>query len=141
MKRFFLFLLSFLVFAGNLLAQKRKDGEMASPQALHDQYIQQANNKKMLGFVMLTGGVALTVGGLAKMRAPSFEGVSKTDPRLLWLPVVGILSSAASFPMMSSSKKLRKKAAFVLQEETVFIGNKALPHLVYPSLGIRITIQ
>lgn len=140
MKRFFLFLLTFLVFAGNLLAQKRKDGEMASPQALHDQYIQQANNKKMLGYVLFSGGIALTVGGLAKMRAPSFETVSKTDPRLLWLPVVGILSTAASFPMIKSSKRIREKAAMALDNESAFIGNQPVPFSSYPALTLRISL-
>jgi hypothetical protein len=140
MKQVLLLLLTVLVFALDTIGQKRTDPGMSSPQALHDQYIQQANNKKMLGFVMLTGGVALTVGGLAKMRAPSFEGVSKTDPRLLWLPVVGILSTAASFPMMKSSKRLREKAVMALDDESAFIGNQRLPFSTYPALSLKIRL-
>lgn len=140
MKQVLLLLLTVLVLAHDTIAQKRKDAGMSSPQALHDQYIQQANNKKMLGFVMLTGGVALTVGGLAKMRAPSFEGVSKSDPRLLWLPVVGILSTAASFPMMKSSKRLREKAVMALEDESAFMGNQRLPFSTYPALSLKIRL-
>jgi hypothetical protein len=140
MKRAYIFTLLFLTFCGNLFAQKQKQGEMASPQALHDQYVQQANNRQMMGYVLLTGGVALTVGGIAKMKAPSFQNVSKGDPRLLWLPVVGILSTAASFPMMKSSRKLREKAVMALDDESAFIGNQRVPFQSYPALRLTIPL-
>lgn len=115
--------------------------EKTSPQALHDTYMEQAKKKRIIGWTMFGTGMAMTLGGVAKSMAPGFEGVPKTDPRLLWLPVVGILTTLGSFPMLSNANKLERKGEYYLRSDNAFTtpGQRFVPD--YPAIGVRFRIR
>ena len=128
-----------LCFNATVLAQRQPQQD-ASPQAMHDIYMAQANKKRLVGWTMIAGGTVLTVGGIAKMMSPAFEGQSKTSPGLLWMPAAGILSTLGGIPMVMSGKKLEKKADMILQGERVFISPHTRWQLHYPAIAIRIRL-
>lgn len=121
-----------------LLAQRQKE-QMASPQALSDRYMAKANNNKVMGLIMTGGGISMTLGGLAKMQSPAFEGVSKSDMRLLWLPVAGVLTTLTGALTVKSSKTWRKRANMILMDENVFLVPDR-PAFRYMGAGIRVTL-
>jgi hypothetical protein len=119
-------------------AQKKKKeslGPQAPPQALHDMYIVKANSNKLLGWTMFGTGISLTIGGMAKRKAPAFEN-NKGGLKLIWLPAVGLVTTIASIPMISSSKKLKRKANLILQDESAYLGDGKYLQISYPSVGI-----
>ncbi|HMO32109.1 MAG TPA: hypothetical protein PKE63_11330 [Lacibacter sp.] len=120
--------------------EKWEDSEL-SPQAQSDRYLMRATTNKLAGWTMFGTGISLTLGGLAKMKAPAFENTPKSDLRLLWLPVAGLLTTAASIPIITSSKRLREKARLVLSDENVFIGDRRQPAFTYPSVGFRLQLK
>jgi hypothetical protein len=150
MKGILILLLTIIVCCGNLYAQKSKKQEKTSqdklkdlsPQARHDAYIQMANNQKLLGWFAVGLGGSMIIGGSAKMMSQSFKDVSKTDIRLLWLPVTGALIGVGGYFIVNKSKEKRKKAALILSQESAYIGHpQHLPQLSYPSVGIGIKIR
>lgn len=121
-------------------AQKKgKDDWKSSPLAMHDKLISKANSQRFATVGMMTVGLSLTLGGVAKSIAPAFKDVPKTDIRLLWLPVTGILTTIAAYPMANSAKKTRKKAWQVL-EQSASIGNQKQPFTRYPAIGLKISL-
>lgn len=121
------------------VAQKKDPG--ASPQALHDMYMEQATKKRIIGWTMFGGGLAFTLGGVAKSMSPTFKGVPKTDPRLIWLPAVGIISTIGSIPMLMSAKKLDRKADMILKGDNAFISPNSNWSQSYPAIGLRIYLK
>jgi hypothetical protein len=126
--------------APGLWAQKKgKDDWKSSPLAMHDKLISQADAKRFASWGMITFGVSMTLGGYAKLISPAFKDVPKTNVRMLWLPVTGILTTIAAYPMSRSSKKIRKKAWEVI-EQSAYIGNQKQPFARYPAIGLKISL-
>ena len=148
MKVIFFFLLIMLAGFGQISAQKSKKEkkkdklENLSPQARHDAYLQMANNQKLLGWFGVGLGGSMVIGGAAKMMSESFKGVSKTDIRLIWLPVAGVLIGGGGYYIVKNSKEKRKKAALILEQESACLGNpQHIPSFSYPAIGVRFTIR
>lgn len=110
-----------------------------SPQAIHDKLISQANGKKFVSLGMVVVGVSVTLGGVAKSISPAFKEVPKTDIRVLWMPVAGILTTIAAYPMARSGRAARKKAWQVL-EQSASMGNPSQPFIRYPAIGLQISL-
>ena len=119
--------------------QKKQKDWQNSPLALHDKLLSQANTKRFVSWTMITIGASMTVGGFAKSISPAFEGTPKSDIRLIWLPVTGILTTIAAYPMARSSKRTRKKAWQVL-EQAAYIGDQKIPFTRYPAIGLKISL-
>lgn len=126
-----------LVFTAQFAAGQKKDPG-ASPQALHDMYMEQATKKRIIGWTMFGGGLALTIGGVAKTMSPAFRNVSKSDPRLIWLPAAGIISTIGSIPMLMSAKKLDRKADMILKGDNAVLIPNSNWQQSYPAVAIRI---
>lgn len=147
--KYLLFFLSLCLFSFSLSAQKTKkeskskksNYENLSPQARHDAYLQNANNQKLLGWFSLGIGGSMIIGGTAKMLSNGFEGVPKTDIRLIWLPTVGTLACVGSYFIVKNSKEKRKKAAMMLQQESAYFGHPQHIPLSFPTIGIRIPVD
>lgn len=135
---FLLTILSLCTFCKVLAQNKANDDWKNSPLSIHDKLISKSNAQRFTSVGMLTVGMSLTLGGIAKSISPGFKDVPKTNIRLLWLPVTGILTTIASFHMSKSSKKNRKKAWQVL-EQSASIGNQKQPFSRYPAIGLRIS--
>ena len=135
-------MLSFIMFFSffNVSAKKKvKDNYNSSPLSMHDKLISKANSQRFAAVGMMTIGFSLTLGGFAKSIAPAFKDIPKTDIRLLWMPVTGILTTIAAYPMSKKSKKNRKQAWQVL-EQSASIGNQKQPFTRFPAIGIRISL-
>jgi len=139
MHRIHLILLCLLLLNSSLLMAQKKQKEdwKSSPLAMHDKLISQANSKRFGSWVLMLAGTSITLGGIAKYISPATANWSNSDPRLIWLPAVGILTTVASIPMSNSAKKTRKKAYAVL-EGSAYLGNQKIPITRYPALGIKI---
>jgi hypothetical protein len=135
----FLSILLSCTFSDAIAQKKGKEDWKNSPLAMHDKLISKANSQRFASWGMLTAGISLTLGGVAKSIAPAFKDVPKTDIRLLWLPVTGILTTIAAIPMANSSKKSRKNAWQVL-EQSASIGNQKQPFARYPAIGLKISL-
>jgi len=135
----FLSIILLFVYSDVTAQKKGKEDWKSSPLSMHDKLISQANTQRIASWAMLTAGISMTLGGVAKSIAPAFKDVPKTDIRLLWLPVTGILTTIASIPMANSSKKSRKKAWQVL-EQSASIGNQKQPFARYPAIGLKISL-
>ena len=152
MKGLITILISLFVLSGSSWAQETKKDksknqekeriENLSPQAKHDAYIQKANNQKLLGWFAMGLGTSMALGGTSKMMSDAFKGSSKTDIRLLWLPVAGILTGIGGYFIVKDSKDRRKKAALILEQESAQIGHpQQIPNFYYPTIGISIAIR
>ncbi|MBU6157977.1 MAG: hypothetical protein KGP35_02985 [Bacteroidetes bacterium] len=148
MKTLFFCIFSLLLTSTTVFSQKTKDKkekisglENLSPQARHDYYVQMGNNQKLLGWFTLGVGTSMIIGGSAKMVSPSFKGVSKTDPRLIWLPATGFVAAVSSYFIVRAGKQKRKKANLILEEESAYIGNPQSQPIYYPSFGLSIPIN
>lgn len=147
--KYFFYFLAFCVISFSATAQKTKKEEKSkkskyenlSPQAKHDAYLQSANNQKLLGWFSLGLGGAMIIGGAAKIISPSVQDRSITDIRQIWLPAVGTLACVASYFIIKNSKEKRKKAALMLEQESVYYGNPQNIPIYYPSFGFRISID
>ena len=123
-----------------VFAQKKgKEDWKSSPLSMHDKMISKANSKRFTSVGMMTIGLSVTLGGIAKSISPAFKDLPKTDIRMLWLPVTGILTTIAAYPMSRSSKKMRKKAWEVLEQSASF-GNQKQPFTRYPAIGLKISL-
>ncbi len=121
-------------------SQKKGKGDWrSSPLTMHDKMISQADTKRMASSGMLLLGFTLTAGGVAKYISPAFKEIPKSDLRLLWLPVAGVLTTIASFPMARSSKKIRKQAWQIL-EQSASLGNQKQPFTRFPAVGLKISL-
>lgn len=141
MPKAFLMLSFIMLFSfSDVSAQKKvKDNFNSSPLAIHDKLITKANTQRIASWGMLTAGISMTLGGYAKAISPAFKDVPKTDIRLLWLPVTGILTTIAAYPMAKNSRKTRKQAWQVL-EQSASIGDQKQPFTRFPAFGIRISL-
>jgi hypothetical protein len=129
-----------LCFAQKKVKEKvQREDPALSPQALHDLYIKKRNEKRLFGWTLIGAGTSMVIGGYAKMNAPGFQNTNKSDTRLIWLPVAGILTAASGIPLLSSAKKFDKKADAALQDEEVFIA-PGLPYYRYPAIALRIKL-
>jgi len=135
----FLSIISLFVYTDVIAQKKGKDDWKSSPLAMHDKLISKATSQQFASVGMMTIGLTVTLGGIAKSIAPAFKDVPKTDIRLLWLPVTGILTTIASIPMSNSAKKMKKKAWQVL-EQSASIGNQKQPFARYPAIGLKISL-
>jgi len=148
MKYLFFFLTLFLFyFSASAQKSKKEDKskkskyENLSPQARHDAYLQSASNQKLLGWLALGLGGSMIIGGTAKMMSGGFKDVPFTDVRLMWLPTTGVLACVASYFIVKNAKGKRKKAALMLEQESVYFGNPQYTPISYPTVGIRIMID
>jgi hypothetical protein len=141
MVRLLSFLIIFCISTSSVVfAQKKdKDAWKSSPLSMHDKLISKANSQRFATVGMMTVGLSLTLGGFAKSIAPAFKDLPKTDIRLLWMPVTGILTTIAAYPMSKNSRKNRKKAWEVL-EQSASIGNQKQPFTRFPAIGLRISL-
>jgi len=119
--------------------KKGKEDWRSSPLAMHDKMISQANTKRMASSGMLLVGFSLTLGGVAKYISPAFANTPKPDPRLIWLPVAGVLTTIAAYPIAKSSKKIRKQAWQIL-EQSASLDNQKQPFTRYPAVGLKISL-
>ncbi len=147
--KYVFFFLAILMISFSATAQKSKKEDKSkrskydnlSPQARHDAYLQNANNQKLLGWFSLGLGGSMIIGGAAKMMSSSVKDWSPTDIRLIWLPSVGTLACVASYFLVKNAKQKRKKAALMLEQESVHFGNPQYTPISFPTVGIRITID
>jgi hypothetical protein len=137
-KRIIPFIIFLLVTTKFAAAQKKDPG--ASPQAMHDMYLEQATKKRIIGWTMVGGGTAMIIGGIAKSMSPTFKDIPKTDPKLLWLPAAGLLSTIGGVTMVLSAKKLDRKADLMLKGEGAMLIPNSNWTESYPALTVRIRL-
>ena len=121
-----------------------------SLQAVKTEYLRKSKNQKTIAWVLLGGGIAMTITGMiiygndynsAVEEDPWLFGTN-TNPAGAVIGTVGLLSCAASIPVFIASGKNKKRAraistAFKLEKASVIQG-PAFVKKSYPALSLRI---
>jgi len=113
-----------LGFLNNALGQVLTDGEDQSPQDLYDFHISKKKANNTAGWIFLSGGVAMVVGGflinantIPENLFDETKDINSNDG--LWLSYVGGAATLASIPLFMASGKHNKKAKVELQNGAV----------------------
>lgn len=109
----------------------------------YEEYMRKSKNKKTAAWVMLGGGAAVGITGLAiSIKHFSLSGeASSTEVAGASMFLAGAASMLGSIPFFVSSKKNKKKAMQLqVQPEALRINNKNIPNTTYPALSVKIPI-
>jgi len=121
-----------------------------SLQAMKTEYLRKSKNQKTAAWVLLGGGIALTVTGMiiysnaytsAVENDPWYFG-SDANPTGAVIATVGLLSAAGSIPLFIASGKNKKRAmaistSFKMEKASIAKGTMMVRRS-YPALSIRI---
>ncbi len=101
-------------------AQVIPDEENSSPQELYDFHIQKKKANNLAGWLTLTGGVAMIVGGLGiNLSGGIVDNDSTNNNKGLWLSYLGGATTVASIPLFIASGKHKSKAKIQLENGAV----------------------
>jgi hypothetical protein len=121
-----------------------------SLQSIKAEYLKQSKNQKTAAWVLLGGGIAMTITGMiifsndynnAVLDDPWAVGTN-TNPTGAVIGTVGLLSCAGSIPLFVASGKNKKRAmaistSFKLEKASVIQG-PAFVKKSYPALSVKI---
>jgi len=121
-----------------------------SLQAIKTDYLRKSKNQKTAAWVLLGGGIALTVTGMiiysnaytnAVENDPWYFGTD-ANPTGAVIATVGLLSSAGSIPLFIASGKNKKRALAIStsfkMEKASMVQRAMVVRRSYPALSIRI---
>ncbi len=103
---------------------------------MYDYFIRKHESQKKTGFILLGSGVAAIVGGVLMINNSSFDDAEFTAGGILYLG--GILSTAASVPVLIISGSNRRKAETYLQAGTFHMQGIEVPNQKAVALGLKI---
>ena len=119
--------------------QKLDTVRYASPQELHEKYMQNRKTQNKTGLIILTCGLGMTAGGsyIYFIQAMGEGSITNTGPTLFYL---GAIATLASVPFFISAGQNKKKAKLALKEEFLTIGNRILNRSNYMALALTIRL-
>lgn len=105
-------------------------------------YLQRVRNKKLGAWLLIGGGTAMVVGGLAINWDQPFFGAGTRPNKGLWLSYVGCASLLGSIPLFISAHKDKKKAASLAINllDIKWPEQNGLVLLKQPALSLRIPL-
>jgi len=129
-----------IAFAALAICFLRSPGQQTNPSnsPTAEEYLKKSNRQKTAAFVLLGGGVALVLTGLA-VTIHNWE--SDSGPALC---VVGAALEVSSIPLFIVSGKNKRKAhaasASFKIERTLLTQNKSFYQGVFPAISLRINL-
>jgi hypothetical protein len=114
-------------------------------QLKENQYYSKKHKKqKRTAWILLTGGTALTIGGIVGEVA-SFTGFTFTQPEKSnetgsYVALAGLASMATSIPFFIASAKNKKRANIALIQEKITMGHKVNQQSNYNSIALSIRL-
>ena len=121
-----------------------------SLQAIKTDYLRKSKNQKTAAWVLLGGGVAMTITGIiiysndytnAVEDNPLYLGAD-ANPAGAVIATIGLLSSAGSIPLFIASGKNKKRALAIStsfkMEKASIVQRAMMVRRSYPALSLRI---
>ncbi len=115
--------------------------EITSTAFTKEDYLKKSKNQKTTAWILLGGGVAMTVIGLATFSS-SWDNESNTKTDVSgFIALGGVASSLISIPFfISSGRNARKASKLTLNYQPILITNQiSLVQNARPSLSLTIT--
>ena len=117
-------------------AQKLKDSlRNLNDYDLGNYYLKQSKQQKTFGFVLLGGGITLTIIGGNKIANDIFSKSTGGEALML----IGTLASVASIPVFLSASKNKGKAKILLRNQNIPLTNISGTRLL--SVGLAIPVR
>lgn len=107
-------------------------------------YSKKHKNQKRTAWILLTGGTALTIGGVVG-QAASFTVFVFTQPEEInetgsYVALAGLASMVTSIPFFIASGKNKKRANIALIKEKITMGHKINQQTNYNSVALSIRL-
>jgi hypothetical protein len=145
-----IFVLTLTGIISNLNAQVNP-GEIQKPmtdikQGQH--YKQKSKNQKTTAWILLTGGAAVSLGGMIIQAGTETLGIlvymTGTKPEYNqtgnYVAYAGLATMATSIPFFIASGENKKRANIALQQQKISMGNKTSQQLNYHSISLSISL-
>ncbi len=107
---------------------------ISSSDSLYKVYVQKQRENRTLGWVFVSAGVGLTIGGALKNFDQPFLR-DRDESRGLGLTIVGLASTAAGIYCFTKASKNRKLAKLALKDQVLYFGPKPINQPRYTALA------
>ncbi len=134
----------------NLNAQVNP-GEIQKPMTDIEQgqhYKKKSKNQKTTAWILLTGGAAVSLGGMIIQAGTETLGIlvymTGTEPEYNqtgnYVAYAGLSTMATSIPFFIASGKNKKRANIALQQQKITMGHKINQEVAYQSISLKIKL-